>query len=195
MPRDYRPALIAVSALLLLLIGGGWFVHHKIAVRRQKRALEAASGTTQPVAPANASTASGTSGTPGTSGANTATPVAAASGAAPDATANQTPPAPAAIASPEPPPSEPLKLRLETSKTTRIQVLGDGKLLFKGRLHSDDPKDFQAHEGFEVASNDPGAVKLQLNGESVPFRGASSRHGGSVSISRKDLKNQAVSAR
>jgi cytoskeleton protein RodZ len=201
MPRDYRPALIAVSALLLLLIGGGWFIHHKIAVRRQKRASEAASGTTQPMALANASTASGTSvtsgtpGTSGTSGANTATSVAGASGAAPGATANQPLPAPAAVASPEPPPSEPLKLRLETSKTTRIQVLGDGKLLFKGRLHSDDPKDFQAREGFEVASNDPGVVKLQLNGESVPFNGASGRHGGSVSISRKDLKTQPVSAR
>jgi len=195
MPRDYRPVLIAVSALLLLLIGGGWFVHHKIAVRRQKRASEAASGTTQPVVPANASTAPGTSVTSGTSGTNTATPVAVASGAAPDATANQPLPAPAAIASPEPPPSEPLKLRLETSKTTRIQVLGDGKLLFKGRLHSDDPKTFQAHEGFEVASNDPGVVKLQLNGESVPFSGASGRHGGSVSISRKDLKTQSVPAR
>ena len=71
-----------------------------------------------------------------------------------------------------PPPAVPefLKLRLETSKTSQIRVMGDGKLLFKGRLHSEDPKNFQARDGFEVTSNEPGAMKLQLNGESVPFR-------------------------
>jgi hypothetical protein len=88
-----------------------------------------------------------------------------------------------------------LKLRLETSKTSQIRVMGDGKLLFKGRLHSDDPKNFQARDGFEVTSNDPNATKLQLNGESVHFAGTTGRHGGTVSLSREDLKGSGTPSR
>jgi hypothetical protein len=81
-----------------------------------------------------------------------------------------------------------LKLLLESSKTTQIRVMGDGKLLFKGRLHSDDSKNFQARDGFEVTANDAGAVKLQLNGEDIAFAGTRGRHGSSISLSRDDLK-------
>jgi cytoskeleton protein RodZ len=177
MPRDYRPALMAVSALLLLLVGGGWFAHHQISVRRQKRTAAAIAPVgTNVAAPANA---------PVTDGAK---PVAAATSTSPDPSPNQLPPATGPIANPEPSAPEPLKLRLETSKTIRIQVMGDGKLLFKGGLHSDDPKNFQAREGFEVISNDAGLVKLQLNGETIPFSGTSGRHGSSIALSRKDLK-------
>jgi cytoskeleton protein RodZ len=181
MPRDYRPALAAASAFLLLLIAGGWFAHHEISVRRQKRAAAAIAASAAISVPPVAAPA-----------ANSATPIVPAPIAPPDANANPQPLASLPITHPEPAASEPLKLHLETSKTTQIRVTGDGKLQFKGRLHSDDPMDFQARDGFEVASNDSGAVKLQLNGKTIPFDGTPGRHG-SISLSRKDLKSPADS--
>jgi cytoskeleton protein RodZ len=183
MPRDYRPALIAVSALLLLLIAAGWFVHHRISVRRQKAAAAVMTSGTPSAPTANALVTSGTTG------GNSGTPAAISPGKTINASANQPPADPGSVAGLESPASEPLKLRLETTKTARIQVTGDGKVLFRGRLHSDDPKNFEAHQGFEITSSDPGAVKLQLNGENIPPKEMPGRHGNnSISISRKDLK-------
>jgi len=187
MPRDYRPALVTVSALLLLLIGGGWLARRQISIRRQKRAAAAmAAVAPRPAAPTNVSVPSGTPGTnaaqPGVTTASTPVP-----------SPNQPSPAPTAAAEPEST-SDSLKLRLEASKTVRVQVTGDGKLLFKGRLHSDDPRNFQARDGFEVASNDPGAVNLQLNGEAIPFGAAPGRHSGSISVTRKDLKTPSAAS-
>ncbi len=185
MPRNYRPALVAISALVVLLIAAGWFIHHKIAVHRQQRAAATAVAASIPVN--SAATTSASASNAGKTEAGASTP--------PNANVNQPPATPATAATITPTPAgatapEPLKLRLETSKTTEIRVMGDDKLMFKGRLHSDDPKHFEARNGFEVSSNDAGAVKLQLNDESVPFRGMSGRRG-SVSLSRKDLKGAA----
>jgi cytoskeleton protein RodZ len=187
MPRDYRPALIAVSALLLSLIAAGWFVHHQIFVRRQKRAAAVMTlGTSSSAPAANASVASATAGSPD---GNPAPPAAISPGKTISASANQPPAAPGSVAGLERPAPEPLKLRLETTKTARIQVTGDGKVLFKGRLHSDDPKNFEAHQGFEITSSEPGVVKLQLDGENIPSKETPGRHGNNtISISRKDLK-------
>ena len=195
MPRDYRPAIMAIAALLVVIVGTAWFIHHKLFLKRQKRAEDAiaAAAAASPKAPASVPVTNATQ--------LPATPPSAP----PDSAAAQTSPAagttpvpsPAPAAPTPPPPSVPefLKLRLETSKTSQIRVMGDGKLLFKGRLHSDDPKNFQAREGFEVTSNEPGATKLQLNGESVRFSGTTGRHGGTVSLSREDLKGSGTAAR
>ena len=178
MPRDYRPAIIAAAALLLLIVAGGWFAHHAIAVRRQKRAAAAAAAAAamaaaaQPAAPAIAPPA------PGATSADSAVNASPS----PTATAASTP-----VAASDPAATEPLKLRLETTKTVRIAVTADGEMVFKGQLHSDDPKNFEAADTFEISSSDPGAVKLQLNGKAVPFHG-SGRHGNSISLSRDDLK-------
>jgi len=197
MPRDYRPAIMAIAALLVVIVGAAWFIHHKLSLRRQKRAEDAiaaaAAASPSPKMPASVAVT------------NAPQPPAAAPNAPPDPAATQ--PSPAAGLTPEPstapaaatappPPAVPefLKLRLETSKTSQIRVMGDGKLLFKGRLHSDDPKNFQARDGFEVTSNEPSATKLRLNGEPVPFD-ATGRHGGTVSLSREDLKGTGTAAR
>jgi len=195
MPRDYRPAIMAIAALLVVIVGAAWFMHHTLSLRRQKRAEDAiaAGAAASPKMPASV---------PVTNAANLP---ATAPSTSPDSTTAQTSPAPgptpvpssAPAASVPPPPAVPefLKLRLETSKTSQIRVMGDGKLLFKGRLHSDDPKNFQARDGFEVTSNDPNATKLQLNGESMPFAGGTGRHGATVSLGRENLKGSGTAAR
>jgi cytoskeleton protein RodZ len=201
MPRDYRPAIVAIAALLVVIVGAAWFIHHKLSLKRQKRVEDAmaAAAAASPKMPAGAAVT------------NAPQPPAIPTNAAPDPAATQTPPATgitavpsSASAAPSPAPTatvpptaavpEFLKLRLETSKTSVIRVMGDGKLLFKGRLHSDDPKNFQARDGFEVTSNEPSATKLRLNGEPVPFD-ATGRHGGTVSLSREDLKGTGTAAR
>jgi cytoskeleton protein RodZ len=185
MPRDYRPAFTAIATILALLMGGAWFARHEISVRRQKRAMQvvAASAATVP-SPTSAAAPNATNPVMSAPGAIT--------GSSPTTspTTNQLQPAsdPASAIQPEATASLPLRLRLETSRTSQIRVTGDGKLLFRGRLHSDDPKNFQARDEFEVTSNDANAVRLQLNGEAIPFDGSSGRRGSSVSISRKNLK-------
>ena len=66
-------------------------------------------------------------------------------------------------------------------------MAGDGKILFKGRLHADDSKHFEARKGFEVTSGDSSAVQLALNGQKVPLTGKPGKKG-SAKLSRKDLK-------
>jgi hypothetical protein len=73
-------------------------------------------------------------------------------------------------------------------------VTGDGKTLFKGRLHADDSKHFEARNGFEVTSGDASAVQLALNGRSVPLAGKPGKRG-SARLSRKDLKPTAAPPR
>jgi len=195
MPRDYRPAIMAIAALLVVIVGAAWFIHHKLFLKRQKRVEDAmaAAAAASPKVPASVAVT------------NAPQPPAIPTNTAPDPAPTQTVPAAGLTPEPSPAPAaatvpptpavpEFLKLRLETSKTSVIRVMGDGKLLFKGRLHSDDPKNFQARDGFEVTSNEPGATKLRLNGEPVPF-GAAGRHGGTVSLSREDLKGTGTAAR
>ncbi len=195
MPRDYRPAIMAIAALLVVIVGAAWFIHHKLSLRRQKRAEDAiaAAAAASPKVPASVPVTTAAQ-LPATGPSTPPDPTAAQTSAA-DGSSPAPSPAPGAVALPPPAVPEFLKLRLETSKTSVIRVMGDGKLLFKGRLHSDDPKNFQARDGFEVTSNEPGATKLQLNGEPVHFAGATGRHGGTVSLSREDLKGSATAAR
>ena len=86
-----------------------------------------------------------------------------------------------------------LELKIDASKTTEVHVTGDGKTLFKGRLHADDTKHFQARNGFEVSSGDSSAVQLALNGQNVPLTGKPGKRG-SARLSRKDLKPAGAAA-
>ena len=182
MPRNYRPAVVAGLSVFVLLVALAWLVHHEIFVHRQKRAAAvlAASMEVHPAAEASP---------PPNINANAAGNTAAEVPSPPaDASANKRSDVTAAVPGSDAGAPEPLKLRLQANKTTEIRVLADGKILFKGRLHSDEPRNFEAHDGFEVSSNDVAAVRLQLNGEDVAFAGKSG-HRGSIALSRKDLKS------
>lgn len=198
MPRDYRPAAIAGSMVLLVVIAGAWLGHHEYWLRKQKHPGVSGGDASQPLSgSANSQSNSTLSGAP-----------AAGSGAA-DPPANANSPSSAAMNSiaPDPPPgatgaattaappaagsataTDPLSLKIESSKRAEVRVVGDGKTLFKGRLRSDVPKVFQAHENFEVSSGETDRVRLELNGQAVPFNPPSG-HKGKISLSRKDLKS------
>ena len=185
LPRDYRPAVIAVFVILLALIAGGWLGHHLYAKHKQKRLAAEQSAAVGSAAPANtdvpltnaappdaASSSDGATATvPGNS-----QPAAASPGSAPAVPAVAVETGPAV-----------LKLTVDAVKKTDVKISGDGKVLFKGRMHSDSPKTFEAKDGFEVTAGEANRLHIELNGQKIPFPATNGRHG-SISLDRKDLK-------
>jgi cytoskeleton protein RodZ len=196
MPRDFRPAIVALCVFLLALIAGGWFTYREISIHRHRRAAAlAAESAANPAPPAPQPTSSSAASTAVASDASvdaSATNSASApttSQAAPTApvASNINPSAPAISEVVAPSKPEKLELKIDASKTAEIRVVGDGNTLFKGRIHADGSKHFEARDGFEVTSSDSTAVQLQLNGQDVPLEGKPGKRG-RASLSRGDLK-------
>lgn len=191
MPRDYRPAIIVASIALLIIIAGAWLGHHLYSVHKLKRQAAAAQ-TSAPDPAAPSALADGESLTPNAASLVSAAPAGNPRASQPSVSAaNGTPPvaAPRAAAVPDT-----LKLKVEVSKKADVKVSGDGKTLFKGRLHSGEPKVFEAKDSFEVTSGEAGRVHLELNGQAVPFAAGNGRKG-AISLSRKDLKSAPEASR
>ena len=195
MPRAYRPAVIAVCVVLLALIAGGWFGHHLYAKHKQKQlAAEESAGVASatPADAAGSSTKAAAASTPP----DATSPTGAATGRG-AATAPSGGNPPAASTAPGVAPAAPvaaiattpavLKLTVEAVKKTDVKISGDGKVLFKGRMHSDSPKTFEAKDGFEVTAGEADRLRVELNGQKIPFAATNGRHG-SISLDRKDLK-------
>ena len=186
MPRDYAPIAIATVVVLLIAIAAAWFGHREYVLHKQKRAAVLAAANPAPTVPVAEAASSASS------------PAAIPAGSAAGDRTNEAPPSDSSAAAgssvsaaigastSESVPSAPLKLKIEASKRVDAKVVADGKTLFKGRLHSDAPKTFEASGGFEVTASDSNVVQLELNGQNVPFQTAGRR--GSISLSRKDLK-------
>jgi transcriptional regulator with XRE-family HTH domain len=85
-------------------------------------------------------------------------------------------------------PSLPLALQVEVTKPVAVKVIADGKVVFSGRLRRKEIKKFEAHQSFEIASTQPDALRLELNGESVPSLGSPRKPGDSLTLTRADLK-------
>jgi hypothetical protein len=174
---------MAICAALLVAMAGGWFGYHQYALRKQKRAAAGqASAAADPAARTNTELSSSSAGLANLSAARPTGDASDSPSRATDTTA-AAPVAPVAA----PPASDTLKLKIEASKRTELKVVGDGKILFKGRLHSDDPKSFEARDGFELTADDASVVQVELNDRSIPFASMAGRHR-SMSIGRKDLK-------
>jgi cytoskeleton protein RodZ len=192
MPRDYRPAVIAGSVALLLMIAGAWLGHHEYSVYKQKRmataqysapAVDALAGNSAP----SSSTAADLEASPEPPPNSSAAAAGATNSIPANPPENATSLATAAPVAKTAAVSDMLTLKIESSKKAEVRIVGDGKTLFKGRLHSDEPKTFVARQTFEVTSGEANRVRLELNGQPVPFT-ASSGHKGKISLSRKDLK-------
>jgi cytoskeleton protein RodZ len=196
MPRDYRPAIIVASIALLIIIAGAWLGHHFYWVHKQKRQAAAQAATAQTNAPDSAASSAPADGESPTQDA--ASMVSAAPAGNPGASqppvsaANGTPPVTPLSKTAAVP--DTLKLKVEASKKADVKIVGDGKTLFKGRLHSGQPKVFEAKDSFEVTSGEAGRVHLELNGQAVPFAASNGRKG-AISLSRKDLKPAAEASR
>ena len=197
MPRDYRPVVIALSVVLVVLIAGAWLGRHFYVAHKQKRLAAAQAASVVSAASPTTSADSNDAGVAKPESSATAA-TAATSAAGSSSNAGNSQPSTPAAASPAPaglataPTSGVLKLTVEAVKKTDVKIVGDGKVLFKGRMHSDSPKTFEAKDGFEVTAGEADRLKIELNGQKIPFAATNGRHG-SISLDKKDLKAAAPS--
>jgi cytoskeletal protein RodZ len=165
-PRDYRPAAVAIVVLLALLVGG-WFVfaHYGSAIaerlHRQHPAAAIVPNTSAPSSPASNPTV-----------------LSDPAPASDPSLANS------AVL---------LELKIQAGKASDLKVSADGKQVFDGHINADEVKSFEAHHTLEITATDPGALFLSLNGETVPPFGIPGQLG-SITLTHKDLNPQSGGA-
>jgi cytoskeleton protein RodZ len=181
-----------VTALIVLaLLAGSWIgVRHLLAWRASKHAAQVSS--------------LGADGSPASSSASSSSAAArnasqspapnAASGAA-DSSSSATPDAPtaAADAAGNSAPitatvADRFELKVEAAKKTRITVTADKDVVYKGTMKAGENQLFSAADHFEITAKDAGAVRLELNGKTIPPIGPSG-HSGKVTLTRDSLKD------
>ena len=79
-----------------------------------------------------------------------------------------------------------LLLKIEASKPASVKVTADGEVVFDGAIQSNDTKQFDANDAFEITSSDSSALVVRLDGQVVPPIGAAGQ-AGSVTLTRNDL--------
>jgi len=164
MPRNWRPAAVAVVAIALIVVGGVVGYHRYgagISARLRARFLTARAG-------AHAGISSGQPAAPDTDAANGSPATAAAPPAIDQAPTG-------------------LTLKMQAGKPADVKVIADGKVIFDGSVQVDDVKQFDAQYNFEITSSESSAVSLELNGQTVPPMGTPGQPG-NVTLTRNDLK-------
>ena len=181
MPRDYRPAAIALCAFLVIVIIGAWFARHEYRVYKQKRAALAAQAAT--------ATPAATTDQLDAASADPPEPADPAPASARDSQLPASETTPSTVGGSVNPSVVPdiLQLKVAATKRTDVKIVGDGKTLFKGRIRSDAPKTFEAHNTFEITASDAALVQLELNGRNIAFPVPTGHRAGSVSLDRKDF--------
>src|SRR5271154_811900 len=164
MPRNWRPAAVAVVTIALL-IAGGVFGYHRygsgFAARLHERFLT------------------------GRAGAHAG--VSASQPAAPEASAANESSAPVAVPLASDPAPAGLALKMQASKQSDVKVIADGKVVFDGSVQRGDVKQFDAQDNFEITSSESSAVSLELNGQTIAPMGTPGQPG-SVALTRNNLK-------
>jgi cytoskeletal protein RodZ len=169
MPRNWRPPAVALS-VLVLLVSGGLFTYVRYGSRISNFLRRGV--------------------------AEAAVRVHQARGTRSPASHQAVPP-PASLAARQTSPSAsdpgslaPLILKLEVGKPANVTVLADGAVLFRGPVHVNEVKQFQARESFKVSSSESSALLLELNGQTVPPIGTPGGPG-SITLTHKDLNPSA----
>ena len=159
-PRNYRPAAVAV-AILAVLLAGGWFAYQHFApgIHARLHMQQPAPATGIPASPAQPD--------PNASSATSSATSAATPGDA----------------------STPLDLKIQAGKPSDLKVIADGKPVFDGHIAADEMKQFSAHDTLEITASDSSSLFLELNGQTVPPIGMPGQ-AGSITLTRKDLKPQ-----
>lgn len=70
-----------------------------------------------------------------------------------------------------------LDLLVSAAAATHVRVVADGALAFDTEMAAGESRHFAAADRFEVTAADAAAVLLELNGQSVPFAGATNSSG------------------
>ena len=162
LPRASRlPFALGVLLVLLIvagLVAAGLYGWRRYTARHAKESSSVSTEITAPMTPASLITTD---------------PV-------PHADVSGSPSAPAI-------PAAPLDLSVSASASTRVRILGDGKLLADAELHTGETRHFAAQEHFQVTAADSSAVLLELNGQAMPPLGEPGASG-TIVLSQKDLR-------
>src|SRR5579862_1844361 len=70
-----------------------------------------------------------------------------------------------------------LDLLVSAAAPTHVRVVADGTVTFDSEMTAGESRRFAATDRFEVTATDTGPVLLELNGQSVPFAGATNSSG------------------
>jgi hypothetical protein len=90
-------------------------------------------------------------------------------------------------------PSDPIKLKVETGKRTKVVVVADSDVVFDGTMKAGENHFFSATDHFQITARDAGAVHLDLNGKALAPIGPSG-HSGKITVTRDALKGAAGGA-
>jgi len=188
-PEQPWLAWIISAIVLAALLAGGWFgARRLLAWRAAKRAAQSAE--------MNVSASPETVSTP--DAASPAQPAAADPASANSASAAAAPgapdsaPLPAAV-SDSPLPADPIKLKVQAGKRTKVVVVADSDVVFDGTMKAGENHFFSATDHFQITAKDAGAVHLDLNGKALAPIGPSG-HPGKITLTRDALKGAAGGA-
>ena len=169
--ESQRTWLIWVLAVVVLLAGAGWFGWRIHARRRaQQNAERNANAATIAASQPALGEASGATNSPtpeGQDAVRAGTPV-------PDL-----PPSPTIDGS--------LELKIDSDRATPVVIEADGLPLFNGEVDPGESRIFYAQTDFQVSARNGGALRLMLNGQTLPSIGPSGKPG-KVTLTRRDLK-------
>jgi cytoskeleton protein RodZ len=188
-PEQPWLAWIISAVVIVALLAGAWFgTRRLLAWRAAKRAAQAAelsvAASPEPASSSDASSnTQSNAADPATSNSNTA---AAAPG-----TLDPTPAPPATAA--DSAPADPIKLKVETGKRTKVVVVADNDVVFDGTMKAGENHFFSATDHFQITAKDAGAVHLDLNGKALAPIGPPG-HSGKITLTRDALKGAAGGA-
>ncbi|MGH9745849.1 MAG: helix-turn-helix domain-containing protein [Candidatus Acidiferrales bacterium] len=172
MPRDWKPVVLA-TAVVILILASGAFVYARYGGRIVAHFHKKPAATEGPAASVMPSAAPSSS-----NGASTGTASVVPDPGAQNSVANS------GTA------SDPLELKVETSKAVSVMIVADGKTVFNGALEASESKQFEARETLEVTASESSAVILELNGQPVAAFGQPGLPG-TIKLTRNDLKTPA----
>lgn len=172
MPRNWKPAIVAAIALVVILAGAAFAYARyggKIAARLHGKPVT----TTAPVSPVPSADASRGANDAAASGRTAAGDSAAQNSKPNDGSGNGA--------------ADPLELTLQTSKLVDVKIAADGTTVFGGPIDAGDKRQFEARDTFDVTSSDSSAIILELDGRPVAAFGQTGLPG-SVKLTRNNLK-------
>ena len=83
--------------------------------------------------------------------------------------------------------SSPLSLKVTALKSVHVKIDADGQTVFEGNLQSDDVKQFNSNENFEITPGEQGDLQLELNGQMVDPQEQSGSDG-VITLTRDNVK-------
>jgi cytoskeleton protein RodZ len=173
------------TVVLIALLAGGWFGTRRLLSWRAASVAAreaAANASSAPPAPASADQ---TAAIP--PAATPDAPESAAAAATPPVAPAFAPADAAPVATSAPSSSEPIKLKVQTGKKTKVIVVADNDVVFDGTMRANENHFFSATDHFQISTKDAGALHLDLNGKPLAPIGPSG-HAGKVTLTRDALK-------